>query len=131
MTSLFPDVCTDDVAACRDFYTRLLELKAVFDSDWYVQLQHPEDERIQLAFVQRAHDSVPATDQKPATGVLVTFECDDATAVHARAREQGVPIVQELRDEAWGQRHFMTRDPAGLLVDVVELIPPTGEYAAQ
>ena len=131
MTSLFPDVCAEDVAACRDFYTRLLDLKVVFDSDWYVQLQHPEDARIQLAFVQRDHDSVPAGDRRPASGVLITFECDDATALHARAAELGLEIVQPLRDEAWGQRHFMTRDPAGLVVDVVEMIPPTGEFAGE
>jgi catechol 2,3-dioxygenase-like lactoylglutathione lyase family enzyme len=130
MASLFPDLCTEDVAACRDFYTQLFDMKVVFENDWYAQLQHPEDPRIQIAFVQRSHESVPAGDRREAAGVIVTFETDDATALHARAEGQGLPIVQPLRDEAWGQRHFMTRDPAGLLVDVAQLIPPSAEFAA-
>jgi hypothetical protein len=35
-----------------------------------------------------------------------------------------------LRDEAWGQRHFITEDPDGVLVDVVTVIPPGEEFAA-
>lgn len=31
-------------------------------------------------------------------------------------------IAQELRDEEFGQRHFMVVDPDGLLVDVVETL---------
>jgi hypothetical protein len=36
-----------------------------------------------------------------------------------------------LRSEAWGQRHFITSDPNGLLIDVIELIPPSEAYAQQ
>jgi catechol 2,3-dioxygenase-like lactoylglutathione lyase family enzyme len=129
MASLFPDLCTEDVAACRDFYTRLFDMKVVFENAWYAQLQHPEDPRIQIAFVQRSHESVPQPDRRAAAGVIVTFETDDAEGLHARAAALGLPIVQPLRDEAWGQRHFMTRDPAGLLVDVAQLIPPSAEFA--
>jgi len=129
MTSLFPDLCTEDVSACRDFYAKLFDMKVVFENDWYAQLQHPEDPRIQIAFVRRDHESVPDGDRGTAAGVIVTFETEDAAALHARAGTLGLPIVQPLRDEAWGQRHFMTRDPAGLLVDVAELIPPSAEFA--
>ena len=40
----------------------------------------------------------------------------------------GAEIVYPLRDEVWGQRHFMAKDPNGLLVDVVQLIPPAPEF---
>jgi hypothetical protein len=36
-----------------------------------------------------------------------------------------------LRDEPWGQRHFITEDPDGVLVDVVTVIPPAPEFVAQ
>jgi hypothetical protein len=36
-----------------------------------------------------------------------------------------------LRDEAFGQRHFITRDPAGVMIDVIKVIPPSEEFAAQ
>lgn len=35
----------------------------------------------------------------------------------------------ELRSEAFGQRHFITSDPNGVLVDVIKVIPVTGEFA--
>ena len=36
-----------------------------------------------------------------------------------------------LRDEPFGQRHFITEDPNGVAIDVIKPIPPTPEYAAQ
>jgi uncharacterized glyoxalase superfamily protein PhnB len=43
--------------------------------------------------------------------------------VFERVRDSGVPFIPPT-DEAWGQRRFMTRDPAGVLIDVVEQIEP-------
>ena len=34
-----------------------------------------------------------------------------------------------LRSETFGQRHFMTVDPSGTLVDVITPIPPVPDYA--
>ena len=41
------------------------------------------------------------------------------------------PIELSLRDEDWGQRHFMALDPNGLLVDVVQLIEASREFLEQ
>lgn len=128
MHSLFPDICSASPAVSRDFYVSLFGFRVAFEIDWYVQLQSPEDPNLQLAFVQRGHDSVPAGFGGPPHGVLVTIETKDVDALHERARELGCEIVYALRDEAWGQRHFMTKDPDGLLVDVVQLIPPAPEF---
>lgn len=35
-----------------------------------------------------------------------------------------------LRDEDFGQRHFITRDPNGVLIDVIKPIPPSADFAA-
>ena len=128
MHSLFPDICTDDVAASRDFYVALLGFRVAFEIAWYVQLQSPADPNLQLAFVQRDHASVPEGFRDAPRGVLVTVETKDVDAVHARARQLGVEIVYALRDEVFGQRHFMAKDPNGLLLDVVQLIPPAPEF---
>ena len=122
MTSLFPDICTDDLAASRDFYRDLLGFRTVFENDWYVQMQLPDQPQVQLAFVLREHDSVPRAFQARAQGVLVTVELDDVDACHARARALGLALEYPLVSEVWGQRHFMVADPNGLLVDVVQLI---------
>jgi uncharacterized glyoxalase superfamily protein PhnB len=44
---------------------------------------------------------------------------DDVDAVHARAVEKGLEIAYSLRDEEWGVRRFMLREPSGTIVNVV------------
>jgi catechol 2,3-dioxygenase-like lactoylglutathione lyase family enzyme len=123
MNALFPDVLSSRLRESRDFHVALLGMEVVFDGDWYVLLRDPRRPRLQLAFVADGHDSVPASFRGPARGLLVTAEVDDVDAVRARAREMGAEIAQELRDEEFGQRHFMAVDPNGLLVDVYTPIP--------
>jgi catechol 2,3-dioxygenase-like lactoylglutathione lyase family enzyme len=123
VNALFPDLCSAHLPESRDFYVRLLEMEVVFDSDWYVLLRDPRRPRLQLAFVAQGHETVPAAFCGPARGLLITAEVDDVDAVHERAREMGAEIAQELRDEEFGQRHFMAVDPNGLLVDVYTPIP--------
>jgi catechol 2,3-dioxygenase-like lactoylglutathione lyase family enzyme len=123
VNALFPDVPSARLPESRDFYVRLLGMEVVFDSDWYVLLRDPRRPRLQLAFVAHDHHSVPDAFRGPARGLLVTAEVEHVEAVHARAREMGAEIAQELRDEEFGQRHFMAVDPNGLLVDVYEPIP--------
>jgi uncharacterized glyoxalase superfamily protein PhnB len=129
--SLFPDICCDDVKEARDFYVALFGFEPVFENAWYAQLRAPHDPDLQIAFVQRDHDSVPTAHRLPPQGVLVTIVVDDAAALYRRAQTQCAPIVQALRDEVFGQRHFMAQDPTGLLVDVVEWIPFAPEFARE
>jgi catechol 2,3-dioxygenase-like lactoylglutathione lyase family enzyme len=129
--SLFPVVCSANVRTAQEFYMRLLSLNVVFESEWYVQLQDASDPGVQLGFVVRDHGTVPEAFRRPAQGVLITFEVDDVDALYARALELRLPIALSLRDEKFGQRHFMTVDPDGLLVDVVKIIPFDPEFAAE
>jgi len=128
MKSLFPDICSDHILESRDFYVQLLGFKVVFEIDWYVQLRSPKDESVQIAFVRRDHPSVPRNFQESPRGVVITAEVDSVDPIYEAAKEQAYEIAYELRDERWGQRHFMTIDPNGLLVDIVEMIPPSEEF---
>jgi catechol 2,3-dioxygenase-like lactoylglutathione lyase family enzyme len=130
ITSIFPAIAADDVAATRDFYVGLFGFRALFDSGWYVQLEAPDGTKPQLGIVERAHTSIPEGFRERPAGVLVSIEVDDVDAVHARAVAAGYALPLTLRDEAFGQRHFMTVDPAGTLVDVITPIPPSPEFAA-
>lgn len=131
MNALFPDIQSADLPGSRDFYVGLLGVEVVFDSDWYVLLRDPRRPRLQLAFVAQGHESVPAAFHGPTRGVLITVEVDDVDAVRARAAALGAEIAQELRDEEFGQRHFMAVDPNGLLVDVYQPIPFSPAFAAE
>jgi hypothetical protein len=58
----------------------------------------------------------------------VTIEIDWFVSLNLGA--PGFKIVQSLRDEDYGQRHFFAVDPNGVLLDVIERIPPTPEWLA-
>lgn len=118
--SIYPDIHCSDLAASRDFYVDLLGLDIAWESDWYIALTAPGATDMQLALVAAGHDSVPVDYQRTPAGVLITFEVEPVTDYWEKARALGLPVAQELRDEEFGQRHFMTVDPDGLLVDIVE-----------
>jgi catechol 2,3-dioxygenase-like lactoylglutathione lyase family enzyme len=129
ITDIFPAVCAVDVAATRDFYVDLFGFRVIFDSGWYVQLEAPGGTGRQIGIVERDHHSVPAGFRRDPAGVLISIEVDDVDAVHARVAAAGRPLPLSLRDEDFGQRHFMTTDPSGTLVDVITPIAPSAEYA--
>ncbi|MGH8526025.1 MAG: VOC family protein, partial [Gammaproteobacteria bacterium] len=63
-------------------------------------------------------------------GVFLAIDVEDVDTVYERLRRDGHELLIELRDEAWGQRHFGVRDPSGGMLDIVEPIPPSAEYQA-
>ncbi len=120
--SIYPDICSRDLTATRDFYVTLLDLQPVWESDWYIALEAPGRSDVQLAVVDAAHESVPEQARGPAGGVLISFEVEDATDCYERAVAAGYPIVVELHDAEAGQRHFMTLDPNGFVVDIIQTL---------
>ncbi len=130
-TQYYPVLMTDDVAGLSAFYQRHFRLKPLFASDWYVHLQSREDAGVNLAILDGAHLTLPEGHRGRVSGLLINFEVEDVDAVYDELRAQGLPMLLPLRDEPFGQRHFITRDPAGVLIDVITPIPPSAEFAAQ
>lgn len=125
---LYPLITTPALFETRDFYVKHFGFSAVFEASWFVYLSAPGEDGTRgatLAFMTPDHPSTPpgpeAFDGK---GMIVTIEVSDAAAHFERVSGAGAPIVHPLTDEAWGQRRFMTRDPSGMLVDVVEQTAP-------
>ena len=129
-TSYYPVILTDDVAGTAAFYRRHFRFEAPYRSDWYVHLRSKEDAHTNLAILDHSHDTIPAEGRKPAAGVILNFEVEDVDAEYERLRGEGLPILLTLRDEVFGQRHFITCDPNGVLIDVIKPIPPNAEFAA-
>lgn len=69
--------------------------------------------------MRRDHEFTPEPFQKPAQGVILSIQVDDVDAAYAAVVKRGLRIADELRDEAFGMRHFMVSDPNGLLVNVL------------
>ncbi len=130
LSGFYPVIATADPAPVRDFYTRLFGFEVTFDAQWYVSLRRPGPPDYELAVLDCTHPTLPADYREPVQGLLLNFEVDDVDAEWERLVVRGgLPAVQELRSEDFGQRHFILADPAGVLVDVISEIPPTAEYA--
>ena len=132
MRDSYPLVTTKHLFAARDFYVRHFGFAPAFQSSWFVYLVGEAEAGARgatLAFMHPDHpSSPPGPEEFSGKGMILTIEVADATAAHARLAKAGAPIVIPLTNEDWGQRRFMTRDPAGMLVDVVEQIAPKPGY---
>jgi catechol 2,3-dioxygenase-like lactoylglutathione lyase family enzyme len=131
ITSYYPVLMTGDVAGTAAFWQAHFGFRPAFSADWYVHLAQPDDPSVNLAILQGDHPTIPESARGRAAGLLLNFEVEDVDAVHDRLVAAGLPILLPLRDESFGQRHFITADPNGVLIDVIRPIPPSAEFAAQ
>jgi catechol 2,3-dioxygenase-like lactoylglutathione lyase family enzyme len=130
LSSFYPVICTDRVADTHDFYTTHFGFEIVFEADWYVSLRRPGTPAYELAILDATHSSLPAGFHKQVSGLLLNFEVDDVDAEYERlVTQNGLEALIPLRDEVFGQRHFIVADPSGVLVDIITEIPPSDEFA--
>lgn len=130
-TSYYPVIMTDRVAETVAFYRAHFNFAPSFESDWYVHLQSQSDPSTNVAILQFDHATVPAQAKAITAGLILNFEVDDAKSEYDRLKESGLSFLLDIRDEAFGQRHFIIADPNGVLIDVIQPIPPSAEFAAQ
>ncbi|RUW37198.1 VOC family protein [Mesorhizobium sp. M1E.F.Ca.ET.041.01.1.1] len=130
-TSYYPVLMTGDVAGTADFYIKHFRFEPLFTSGWYVHLRSSEDRRVNLGIVQGDHETIPEQGRGRTSSLLINFEVRDPDAVYERIVAAGLPVLHTLRDEPFGQRHFITRDPNGVLIDVIKPIPPSPEFQVQ
>ena len=104
-----PNIRSDRPAETRDFFVELLGFEVAMDVGWITTVASPTNPSVQVNII--------GNDDMAAPGISVGVA--DVDAVHAKAVEQGLEIVYPLRDEAWGVRRFMLREPSGTLVNVV------------
>lgn len=129
-TSYYPVLLTTDVAAASTFYQQHFGFRPLFTAEWYVHLQSEADPGVNLALVAQDHPTIPAVGRNRTAGVILNLEVEDVDAEHDRLRAEGVGIVLPLRDEDFGQRHFILAGSDGVLIDVIRPIPPNAEHAA-
>ena len=115
---ILTNICSDRLSESKDFYVDLLGFKVKYDSDWYVQLCSPDDSDYEYGIIKRDHELVPSQYQHKPTGMYVTFVVSDVDITYKKAVEMGLKIIQEPRNEFYGQRRFLTQDPNGCLIDI-------------
>lgn len=143
-------VVTDRPDEVTAFYVETFGLRAVMDIGWFRGLRRPTgpDEADggaspgdgstdaaagttsawELCIWEAGHESLPAlvrTDA-PGAGPVLAFVVDDVDAVAARVGADPDDVI----DEPWGQRHVFVQDPAGTVIDVVQVTTPDPEWLA-
>ena len=104
-----PNIKSDRPDKTRDLLVDLLGFDVAMDMGWVVTLASATNPSVQVTII--------GNDDPAAPGISV--EVDDVDAVHAKAVEQGVEIPYPIRDEEWGVRRFMLREPSGTTVNVL------------
>jgi catechol 2,3-dioxygenase-like lactoylglutathione lyase family enzyme len=104
-----PNLRAERPAETRDFFVDLLGFDVAMDLGWVVTVASPENASAQVNIIGNDDPSAPG----------ISVEVADVDAVHARAVEQGAEVVYPLRDEEWGVRRFMLREPGGTVVNVL------------
>ena len=107
-----PNIKSDQAAETRDFFVDLLGFEVAMDLGWVVTLGSPIQPSAQVTII--------GNDDMAAPGISV--EVADVDAVHAKAVARGFEIEYPLRDEEWGVRRFMLREPSGTIVNVLSHI---------
>ena len=84
-----------------------------------------------MALLSKDHPTVPSSFQKPVQGLILNFEVEDVDAEYQRLIIHEKPLHLDIRDEEFGQRHFITSDPNGVLIDMIKIIPPSQAFMEQ
>lgn len=132
--SFYPVILTEQVTESADFYRKFFGFETVFEAEWYVSLRMSGDKgtAFELAILESGHPSIPAGFAHSVSGLILNFEVDDVDAEYQRLIQQEIlPLHLDILDEEFGQRHFITSDPNGVLIDVIQVIPPSEAFSEQ
>ncbi|MCK9240915.1 VOC family protein [Desulfocurvus sp.] len=111
----------EDVAASIGFYERAFGLsrRMIHESGDYGEL---DTGSTTLSFsslrLMTALGKAPGRPDPAAPVFEVAFESDDVAAALQRARAAGARVVQEVREEPWGQTTAYVLDLNGYLVEI-------------
>jgi uncharacterized glyoxalase superfamily protein PhnB len=104
-----PNLRSERPEETRDFFVGLLGFEPAMDLGWVMTIASPDNPAAQVTIISNDDPAAPG----------ISIGVDDVDAVHARAVELGYEIAYPLRDEDWGVRRFMLREPGGTMVNVV------------
>lgn len=124
INSFYPVIMCKSVKTCADFFINRFNFKEIFESDWYVSLK--SDSGFELAIIDSEHETIPEKYREICKGIILNIEVDDVDKIYSEIKK--ADIIQEIRDEDFGQRHFILKGPEKIIVDVIKVIPPSEEF---
>lgn len=113
-------IVTSKIKETKDFYVNTFGFGVTFENELYLLLHTPNKEA-EISFLLPNHKSQHPL-FRPAfggNGVYLTIEVENVDKEYQRIAEKKIPIQLELKDEPWGDRHFVVVDPNGIGIDIV------------
>ncbi|MBI1650998.1 VOC family protein [Hyphomicrobium sulfonivorans] len=115
----------DDVPASVNFFEKAFGFERAFvhESGDYGELVTGATK---LAFsskeLMRQLDKNPAAPRPDAPTFEIAFETDDVAGALERAVNAGATLIQDVRDEPWGQTTSYVADPNGYLIEICSAV---------
>lgn len=115
----------DDVSASLDFFEKAFGFERSFlhESGDYGELATGNTK---LAFssteLMRQLGKNPVSPKSGAPSFEIAFETDDVSDALQRAVEAGATLIQDVRDEPWGQTTSYVADPNGYLIEICSAV---------
>lgn len=114
---LIANLFSDNIQASKLFYESVLDFKAEFESNWYINMRS-NDSLIEIGLFPKSTDLIPKNYVQSPSGVNLSFVVNNLDEVYERAVNANANIVQKPENEFYGQRRLLIEDPNGLLLDI-------------
>jgi catechol 2,3-dioxygenase-like lactoylglutathione lyase family enzyme len=117
----YTGIITSKLQETREFYINHFNFEIKFENEWFVLLQAGGHE---IGFMLPDHPTQSPRFQHAygGQGFWITIEVEDVDAEYQRIRGLGLPIEVKIRNEPYGDRHFVVVDPNGIGVDIVTYV---------
>ncbi len=114
-------IVSNKLAETKKFYQDILGFGVTFENEFYLLMHTPNKEN-EISFLLPNHPSQQPIFQKAfeGYGMYLTIEVDDVDQLYKALKAKSVEIKVEIRDEPWGDRHFVIQDPNGIGIDIVK-----------
>lgn len=118
--NFYPIVTTLVPKECRDFYKKALDARIVFETDWYVHLAIGDRE---IGFLlPNPPQRLPLfRHARPSSGLTLAFEVPDVSAVFRQLARWGIETLGKPEQSDHGEMAFSVMDPAGVILNFVEI----------
>lgn len=114
LKKLYALVTVESFASLKDFYCEHFGFSVSMEAPGYLHLAGTGGE---IAFMVQDED---APERFGGKGLTLCLEVADVDAEAARLSKAKLPVVIPLRDNPWGDRSIIFRDPVGIHVYVYQ-----------
>ncbi len=114
---LLTNLCSQNLAESKSFYTSLFDFRIDYDSDWFVHLVS-EGRELELGLISESHEVVPDEVRGKPSGVYLTFVVKDVDKLYQKTVKLGYKVIQSPEITFYGQKRMLILAPEGTICDV-------------